>query len=88
MCEKGRDLPIRGKTVIDNIGKTYYNKVVNDRKHGYKWELGIFFTAADGKAYRTYETGPRVILDVQAFKKKIKKEIEARPQPVQLFEMD
>lgn len=73
---------------IERISKTFYNKVLSDRKHGMRWERGIFFIAADGFAYRTYSIGPGEVKAVHEFKKKIKIEVEGRPQPVGLFEED
>lgn len=71
--------------MIQRISKTFYHKVVRDRKSGLRWEKGIFFIAADNIAYRSTAADPAAVMEVYAFKKKIKKEIEARPTQTTLL---
>lgn len=71
--------------MIQPISKTFYNKVVHQRKSGYRWEKGIFFIAANGKCYRTTEADPTAVKEVHAFKKRIKAEVDARPKQIGLL---
>lgn len=71
--------------MIERITKTFYNKVVHQRKSGYRWEQGIFFQAADGHCYRTRTADPTTVKEVHAFKKRIKAEVEARPTQMGLL---
>jgi hypothetical protein len=59
---------------ITKITRTFYNKVLEQRKQKMPWaEKGIFFIGADGNCYRTDKVGGGALRAVQEFKKKLEK---------------